>query len=532
METPLISILVPIFNAQKTLRRSLDSLVNQSLDALEIICIDFGSTDNSLSIAQEYAKRDVRVAVLTQSNDGRVDTMNSGFKSATGKYIGIVNCGDYVDTNMFETLTRTAILNDAEVVLSNYYDYALAEDGEVVESLIDNLAGCIFYKTIKPNNNSQIFHLRPVISTGIYKKDLLEKNGIRFTSTLADSCEQVSFYFNAMLCANRVFFIPDAFLRNHANDFFWPDESLIRIRSIQHEFQEIWEFAKLDADRFEKAKFVIPSSQFDAYWLLLSKLTPAYQWLFFEELTTVFSSFKKQGYLDKENFDIDDWELLKSLLENPSRFFFKNFGPASPGKSLILNALEIDVLQTVAICKAFSKLIDDETEVFVVSHSSAEVVSILKKENAHKASSFYSDSLLFESRITLKPSHFTIRGEIVEILDAGTINPEERNEDLCETLENEKVSFDKATFVDSVGFVFKDMEEVSLQGGEQQRVSFCKNLPFNSADAENLNFYSVVDGVAEISQLVKNVTSNDASGLNGLKEIEPYEPIWNRVGML
>ena len=88
-KTPKISILVPIYNVESYLQQCLESLVNQTLTDIEIICINDGSTDDSTKIIQDFQKSDSRIKVIEKKNTGYGDSMNRGLKKASGKYIGI-----------------------------------------------------------------------------------------------------------------------------------------------------------------------------------------------------------------------------------------------------------------------------------------------------------------------------------------------------------------------------------------------------------------------------------------------------------
>lgn len=98
-EEPLISVIVPVYNVEKYLRRCLDSIVNQTYRNIEIILVDDGSTDGSGKICEEYAERDKRIKVFSQSNRGVSVARNVGLKKAKGKYIAFVDSDDYIDAN-------------------------------------------------------------------------------------------------------------------------------------------------------------------------------------------------------------------------------------------------------------------------------------------------------------------------------------------------------------------------------------------------------------------------------------------------
>lgn len=124
-----VSVIVPVYNTERYLRRCLDSIVNQTLKELEIILVDDGSTDNSNRIMKEYElKYPDRVQVYTKDNGGQGSARNLGIQKSKGKYIGFVDSDDYVDTRMFETMYQAAEQDQCDLVECHYH--YLCEEGK------------------------------------------------------------------------------------------------------------------------------------------------------------------------------------------------------------------------------------------------------------------------------------------------------------------------------------------------------------------------------------------------------------------
>ena len=117
---PKISIIIPIYNENKFLKQCLESIINQTLKNIEIICINDGSTDNSLEIIMEYIN-DNRIIIIDKKNSGYGDSMNQGLYISSGNYIGIVESDDFVDINMFNNLYKITKKGDIDIVRSNFY---------------------------------------------------------------------------------------------------------------------------------------------------------------------------------------------------------------------------------------------------------------------------------------------------------------------------------------------------------------------------------------------------------------------------
>ena len=112
-----VSIIVPVYNVEKYLRKCLDSLINQTLKDIEIICINDGSTDKSLEILEEYKNRDSRIILLNQENSGQSVARNRGIEIAKGEYIGFVDPDDWIDLDYYEKLYNAASTNNTDIAV-------------------------------------------------------------------------------------------------------------------------------------------------------------------------------------------------------------------------------------------------------------------------------------------------------------------------------------------------------------------------------------------------------------------------------
>lgn len=129
---PKISIICAIYNAEKTIRRCLDSISNQTLKDFELILVDDGSTDNSGKICDDYAAQDSRIIVIHKNNEGVGATRACGIIHATGDYIIHVDPDDWIEQNALDLLYNTAIKNNAAITICDYR--LLTPHGEVIKS--------------------------------------------------------------------------------------------------------------------------------------------------------------------------------------------------------------------------------------------------------------------------------------------------------------------------------------------------------------------------------------------------------------
>ena len=120
MEKTKVSVIIPVYNIEKYIKRCLDSVLNQTYSNLEVICVNDGSTDSSLEILKEYEKKDGRIKVVSKENKGVSAARNLGIKEATGEYITFIDGDDFVELNMIQDMVNILEENDADIVKCAY----------------------------------------------------------------------------------------------------------------------------------------------------------------------------------------------------------------------------------------------------------------------------------------------------------------------------------------------------------------------------------------------------------------------------
>jgi glycosyltransferase involved in cell wall biosynthesis len=176
---PLVSVVVPVYNVEAYLRECLDSIVNQSLRQIEIVCVNDCSTDGSLSILREYEAADSRVRIIDrESNEGLSTARNVGMSVVTGKYLLFVDSDDYVDRELCAKALDCAEANRAELVL---YDY-LAFDGKNKATRIRGRESAL--SQVDPSNKEQLLNLNAYAWTKLILSDHARSLRLRFPDGL------------------------------------------------------------------------------------------------------------------------------------------------------------------------------------------------------------------------------------------------------------------------------------------------------------------------------------------------------------
>ena len=116
----LVSLIVPVYNAEGYLSRCLESLLNQTYPLIEIICVNDGSMDRSLEIIREYKRQDNRIQLIDKRNTGVSDSRNQALKKITGHYVMFVDSDDWLSPNTVEVLIEEAIDSNSDLVMCGY----------------------------------------------------------------------------------------------------------------------------------------------------------------------------------------------------------------------------------------------------------------------------------------------------------------------------------------------------------------------------------------------------------------------------
>lgn len=160
-----VSVIVPVYNVEKYIKKCLNSLVNQTLDEVEIVVVNDGSPDNSQKIIDEYTKKYKNIKSYVKENGGLSDARNYGIKRATGKYISFVDSDDYIRKDMLEKMYNYAIQKNFDVVVCDSIN--VYSDGTEI--------------LIKSNNNYSDDDVKnyiispPMACTRLFKKSIFDK---------------------------------------------------------------------------------------------------------------------------------------------------------------------------------------------------------------------------------------------------------------------------------------------------------------------------------------------------------------------
>jgi len=298
---PKISVIIPVFNTEKYLAKCLNSICNQTLSDIEIICVNDKSTDNSVKIVEEYGKNDKRIKFVNLlENAGVSAARNRGIEAATGEYIGFVDSDDFIESDFYEKLYQKAVNTNAEVVKGNIYCF----DAETEKSELYD-----FYDINEKIRQNKVNFLYGFTSA-IYKTGFIKKNNIGFPEGITHFEDP---YFSILVTLNS----PKTEIVDDAKYYY-----------VTHKKQASKNTKTLkktvDFVNCEKAiidiinKYEIPKQDYILYTsFLISNLMP---WCYDEELSEEANRIAFYGIfevLKKAKFGVDD--ILPLIYSNPRK---------------------------------------------------------------------------------------------------------------------------------------------------------------------------------------------------------------------
>ena len=313
---PILSVIVPVFNAEQYLSDCIKSIQKQTLKNIEIICVNDGSTDGSLSILQDFAKLDSRIKIINKQNSGYGDSMNIGFEAANGKYIGIVESDDHINRKMFKHLLKVSLKTNADIVKSDFFEFSSTLNKYVMTATSLDL----YNKVLSAKTNPEIFNFKMNTWTGIYKKSFLEKFNIKHNTTPGASYQDNGFWFQTLMFAEKIVFVSKAFYHYKQDN---PNSSINNKDKVfcmcdEYDFiGKILEQNPIEKQAFQKWFWV---KKFHNYLYTYSRIADVHKPMFLERFAKEFKKSLSSNELDKSLMDKNNQHLLNLLLTNQEEF--------------------------------------------------------------------------------------------------------------------------------------------------------------------------------------------------------------------
>ena len=310
---------MPSLNVARYIGQCLESVLRQALEDIQIICIDAGSTDGTWEILQRYAKNDPRVTLIKSDMRSYGHQMNLGLDAATGDYIGIVETDDWIEPDMFERLWKAATEHDADLVKCNYFWFRTTP--ELQDDYFENLAACKYEHIFRPLEEQTLFTTTPSIWSGIYSREMLVRNGIRFNETPGASYQDTSFHFMVCSCAERAYLIPEAlhhYRRDNEASSVNTGAKVFCICDEMHYFEQF--YAERPDVRQQLEPFYM-ALKYEKYRWNFERLSPELQWEFLKTMHSEFAQHDAEGLLRREFFSDIAWQQVRLVCDSPVAYY-------------------------------------------------------------------------------------------------------------------------------------------------------------------------------------------------------------------
>ncbi|MBO5566082.1 MAG: glycosyltransferase [Succinivibrio sp.] len=330
-----VSIVIPIYNVENYLRNCLDSVIAQTLKDIEIICVNDGSTDNSLAILKEYSEITPRIVIVDRKNSGYGSAVNAGIDKATGEYIGIVESDDIILPEMYEYLYTIAKQNNLDLIKSDHFDYFSNKNTKLKKVVLDK-SHSLYNKVIDLSTTYSPYLCSMYTWSGLYKREYLNRYKIRHNETPGASFQDQGFWLQSFWNAKRAMFIDRAFYcyrrdnpgsstLNKAKVFCCCDEYAFIEKKLQEQDDA---FIKNFFPMFLYLKFL-------CYYGTFKRISTLFKEDFVERFHVEFKSYREQGILDDKCFSARDKRKLNELLANPKKFCLRYLNRSSGLKRIV-----------------------------------------------------------------------------------------------------------------------------------------------------------------------------------------------------
>ena len=312
---PDVTVVTPVCNVEKYLDECLNSLEHQTLKNIEFVCINDGSTDNSLQILLNHYNRDPRYCIIDKPNSGYGSTMNLGFSKAKGEYIGIVESDDFAEPNMFKKLYSYAHRHRCDLVKCSYFEHS--DQGDVPQNPFRDFPK---KRVFNPGELIWVTTVAPIIWCALYKKSMITENHVRFNETPGASFQDTSFVFQCWVSAKRAALIDDCLLHYRVDNSGSSVKSAKKIFAVCDEYALSEKFLNEKPERMTTFGKIMQVNKLGTYKWNYERIDDASKQAFAKKMSEEFTSAKEAGMLDKSMFGEWEWSLLNELIDKPKTF--------------------------------------------------------------------------------------------------------------------------------------------------------------------------------------------------------------------
>lgn len=324
MSNPKISVVMPSLNVHDYIGVCLESVINQTFKDIEIICVDAGSTDGTLEIIEEYAKKDSRITVLKSDKKSYGYQVNLGFRASSGAYFAIVETDDIINLQMYEKLYDVAVKTGVDLVKADFCRFEIV-DG-VMKKKYAQIAKPHMYDrilTAEKDRTDIITNAALYTWSGIYKRDFLVKNGIMHNESPGASYQDNGFWFQTMAMADSVYFVKESFYMLRRDNPNSSTMSKAKVYCIRDEYEFVLEYLKSKPEVYNDLIPYYWWARFGAYRYNYNRIALEYKEEFLQHFNSVFVPVWNGSEFDASIFSKTSYNDLQMIVKNPAQYHKK-----------------------------------------------------------------------------------------------------------------------------------------------------------------------------------------------------------------
>jgi glycosyltransferase involved in cell wall biosynthesis len=318
---PIVSVIVPVYNNERFVSPCVRSLIAQTLENIEIICINDGSTDRSPEILHQFAQSDPRVRVIDKENGGYGVAINRGLDEAQGKYVGILESDDFADPDMLETLVDRAEAFDLEVVRANFFNYWETKLKKDIPVYLIGEGECDRIINPYDRDSRHVFYIQPALWSAIYRTDFIRGNRLRLLETPGAAYQDTSFNFKIWACARRVMLVHKPFVHYRQDNESSSINNKSKVYNVVKEYHEIDRW--LAEDRPDLRKELAPvmnSMRCDTYAWNEKRIAEEYKLDFVKQFGKELAAAQAAGEIDPSLFSPGKYWIMCKAITDPQGF--------------------------------------------------------------------------------------------------------------------------------------------------------------------------------------------------------------------
>ena len=222
---PKLSVIIPVYNVEKYLSQALESVINQTFADIEIICINDGSTDNSLTILENYAQKDQRIKLINKQNAGYGAACNDGLSLAQGEFIAILEPDDYIKPDMYENLLNLIQKNDADIAKCTFSEVLEYKKPPQIQTISWAKNFDLPVTVFNIYQHPEFLYFHPSIWSCIYKTAFLKENNIKFITPKGAGWADNLFQVQTMCLAKKIIYTDEPYY-NYRKYYFSESDAL------------------------------------------------------------------------------------------------------------------------------------------------------------------------------------------------------------------------------------------------------------------------------------------------------------------